>query len=121
MTSPIQILLVEDDPTWQHGIRALLSSEPRFQLVAVADTYDGALQRFHQHKPDLVLLDWQILGEQDGLDVGRALEESGFTTERIILISGADPHTIPENPYLLIPKPHLATELLPTIQTVTKN
>ena len=121
MASPIRILLVEDEPAWQEGIRVLLATDPDLSLVAVTDTFDGAVAAYEANRPEIALLDWQIVGEKDGLAVGAWLEAQGMPTHRILLISGAPASTIPPHPYLAVPKPRLASELVMTIRSVAAN
>lgn len=116
--SSVSILLVEDEPTWQAGFRALLEAEPRFSLVGVADCYDDAVALFDAHSPDVVLLDWQIAGPQDGIAVGNALLAKGLPSHRIVLVSGADPGSIPRHPFLAVPKTRVAEDLVDTIRQV---
>lgn len=121
MNPPVRILLIEDEPNWQLGIGELLSTDPRFELVGMADNYRDAIQAYQQKQPQAVLLDWQIRGEQDGLDIGHAFLQAGLPSERIVLISGANPSSIPKHPFLYVPKNRLYDELLPLLASVTIN
>lgn len=118
---PLKILLVEDEPLWQEGIRALVSTVPQGGSVEVADNFETALSLFEEISPDVVLLDWKIKGDKDGLAVGEALEAKGFPPGRMILVSGSHPSLIPENPYHFVPKPMIASQLTDMIERVTKN
>ena len=119
MKPPIRILLVEDETPWQEGIAALLSTDFRFRLIGIADHYEEALHLYNEQQPDVVLLDWKIKGAQDGLAVGNALLERGLPPERIILISGSSPSSIPTHPFLYIPKNQIGDELLTLLASVT--
>jgi DNA-binding NarL/FixJ family response regulator len=56
-SSAVSILVVEDFEPFRHLIRAILSKNPQFQIVAeVADGLD-AVQKASDLKPDLILLD----------------------------------------------------------------
>lgn len=121
MVSTLKVLLVEDEPMWQEGIRALLEGSGHASLSEIADNYEAALSAFEADTPDLVLLDWNIKGSRDGLQVGHALVEQGFPAKRIILVSGTDPSAIPANPYHFVPKQQIASRLLDTILRVTEN
>lgn len=121
MNTPIRILLVEDETPWQEGIAALLSSDFRFRLVGIADNFDEALEAYEEQHPDMVLLDWKIQGARDGLAVGNALLEKGLPAERIILISGSSPSSIPPHPFLYIPKLQIGDDLIPLLASVTIN
>jgi DNA-binding NarL/FixJ family response regulator len=121
MESPIRVLLVEDEPLWQVGVEGLLASDSRFELVGVADDYDAALKTFAERHPQVVLLDWKIKGDRDGLAVGNRLLNEGVPPERIVLISGSEPTSIPPHPFLFVPKSRIASELLPLLESVTIN
>lgn len=112
----VRVLLVEDDPDWQQGIGRLLETHPRFELVAVADHFEAALHAFTRHQPGLVLLDWQIRGDSDGLAVGRALIERGLSPDRVIIISAAPLATIPAHPFRFLGKTRIAHDLFPLME-----
>ena len=110
---------MEDEPLWQEGIRAILATDPRFKLVDIAEDYPSALDAFQSHKPQVILLDWKIKGDQDGLAVGETILQQGVPPERIILISSSQASSIPGHPFLHIPKTRLSEELLPLLISVT--
>jgi len=65
----IRILLVEDDPVWQHALAAYLGKQPDFCLVHAAATKEEALSIFQQTEVDVVLMDIVLTpGKYDGLD-----------------------------------------------------
>ncbi|HEY9687063.1 MAG TPA: response regulator [Coleofasciculaceae cyanobacterium] len=121
MSQPVRILLVEDEPLWQLGIESLLETDPRFELAAVADHFEAAMQAFTEKLPEVVLLDWKLKGTRDGLELGAQLLNSGLPPERIILISGSEASSIPSHPFLFVPKSRIADELLPLLESVTIN
>lgn len=121
MSLPVRVLLVEDEPLWQQGIQSLLASDPRFVLAGVADQYEQALALYREIQPGVVLLDWKIRGERDGLAVGEQLLLQGLPAERIIVISGSSPSLIPAHPFLFVPKSQIAGDLLPLMISVTIN
>lgn len=116
---PIRVLLVEDEPLWQEGIRSLLESNGRYHLVGVAEDFESVLNYFQIFHPQMVLLDWKIRGEQDGLAVGAWLMEQGVPPEHIVLISSSSPSSIPRHPFLHVPKSRLSGDLLPLLESVT--
>lgn len=118
MVSLIPVLIVEDDPHWQAGIETLLQESKRFQAISTVDRYEDALKAFSDHNPKLVLLDWQILGEKDGLDIGHQILQRGLPCHQIILISVANPQSIPKHPFLYIPKNQLSDQLLPLLDSI---
>jgi len=64
------ILMVDDEPKLVEVVRAYLESDG-FRVVAAGDGKE-ALERFHQARPDLVVLDL-MMPEMDGLEVCRRL------------------------------------------------
>lgn len=121
MRNPVKILLIEDEPLWQKAIQDLIAGDSRFEVVAVSDDFVSALAAYEETRPEAVLLDWQIHGLQDGLAVGDAILQKGLPPERIILISGANPSSIPSHPFLYVPKNRIADELLGLLASVTLN
>ena len=68
MTRAARILLVDDEPSIQKGLRPLLAS--RGYEVESATTGRGALEAFEQAPPDLIVLDLG-LPDLDGCEVCR--------------------------------------------------
>ena len=118
LPTQLSLLLVEDDPGWQHGIQSILATCDGVRLIGTADSFDAAMALFHQQRPDVVLLDWKIQGERDGMAVGKAMMAEGLAPEQIILISGSPATSIPAHPYLYVPKNRLADELSSLLATL---
>ncbi|MBY0450715.1 MAG: response regulator [Cyanobacteria bacterium] len=116
----MKILLVEDEPLWQQGVKLLLKSQSDlgFELVGIVDNYDDALSSFDAEKPDVVLLDWKLRGSRDGLEIAAALVEQGVSPGRLVLVSGSEKSMIPPNPYHYVPKASIAESLVPTLKEI---
>jgi DNA-binding NarL/FixJ family response regulator len=114
MTNPIKILLVEDESMWQQGIAALLATEKNLILTGIVDNADDAEVFFEADPPHVVLVDWKICGNRDGLELAKGLQQK-IDSERIILVTGSPPEQIPPHPYCYVPKPQIASALIPTI------
>jgi two-component system, NarL family, response regulator LiaR len=55
--SVLRVLIVEDDPVMQLGLKHLLSTDPRFQIVGqVGDGY-SAIEAAQRLEPDLIVMD----------------------------------------------------------------
>jgi DNA-binding NarL/FixJ family response regulator len=65
---PVSVLIVEDSVVLRARLRALLAEERSINVVAEAASAVQALDRFHTHVPDAVVLDLR-LEESSGLDV----------------------------------------------------
>jgi DNA-binding response OmpR family regulator len=81
------ILLVEDDPSVREAVGMALAGDGH--RVVTAATGDEAIERWRQHRPDLVLLDVMLPGK-DGFDVCRAIRASD-QVPIIMLTAKSDP------------------------------
>jgi DNA-binding NarL/FixJ family response regulator len=58
----IRILTVDDHPLLREGIAALVNAESDMKLVAEAYNGEEAIEQFRLHRPDVRLMDLQMLG-----------------------------------------------------------
>lgn len=65
-------MIVEDEALISLMLESVLQSSG-FDVVGIADEFDGAVELFEQTQPDLVLMDVSIIGERDGIDTANAL------------------------------------------------
>jgi DNA-binding NarL/FixJ family response regulator len=66
VSSPIGLVVIEDNPLLREGLAAALGAAPGVKLLAAAADGADALEVVHATKPDVVLLDLG-LAEQDSL------------------------------------------------------
>lgn len=71
-TSPVKILLVDDEPSTQLELKALLG---KLGQVHAADNGEAALAQLDQFRPDLILLDIEMPG-LNGLEVCQRIREN---------------------------------------------
>ncbi len=57
MNSKIRLLLVDDQILVCQGLKAMLSLEPDFEIVGMAENGETAIAQFERLQPDLVLMD----------------------------------------------------------------
>ena len=67
-----RILVVDDQPEVLELLAEIL--DPEDYLTQTASSGRQSLERIRRLKPDLIILDWMMPGEMDGLDVLRALK-----------------------------------------------
>jgi two-component system chemotaxis response regulator CheY len=69
----LKILLVDDSRTIRNIQRSVLRQLGHSDVVEAGDGVE-ALARFHEHRPDLVFVDWNM-SQMDGLTVVRKIRE----------------------------------------------
>jgi DNA-binding NarL/FixJ family response regulator len=72
----LNLLIVDDDALVRAGLRAVLGSEPDFEVIGEAGNGKEAIERAAELSPDLVLMDIRM-PEMDGLEATRTIVEDG--------------------------------------------
>jgi two-component system response regulator NreC len=82
---PIRIVLADDHGVVRAGLRLLLDAEPDFEVVAEAADTDSILDAVLSHKPDVLVLDLNMPGEQSLPErLSRVLDRSPETRTVIL-------------------------------------
>jgi len=68
----IRILMVDDNPTVRHYLRAILEQQYSWQICSEATNGREALQKAQDSAPDVILLDFRM-PDLNGLDVAREI------------------------------------------------
>ena len=87
----IRIVLADDHGIVRAGLRLLLDADPDFDVVAEASDVDEALRAVLGHKPDVLVLDLNMPGEQSSLDALPGVSERSPETRTVILTMQEDP------------------------------
>lgn len=118
----LNIYIVEDEPLIVSTIEVALRKQG-FYAVGDAEDYETALVDIERLKPDLVLIDIQLTGQKDGVDL--ALELDKRSLPYIFLSSQTDPNTIERvkhtNPLGYIVKPFTENGLRTNIELAWHN
>jgi DNA-binding NarL/FixJ family response regulator len=86
-SSPIRILLVDDDLSFLHSLEALLTGEPGLEVVGKAASGEEALAAAIRARPDVAVID-VLMPAMSGIDCAHLLQER-YPKVRVILISGS--------------------------------
>lgn len=81
---PISLMIADDHPLMRSGIAAVLSSNPRFSVVAEADDGDSAVELYRRWRPDVTLMDLQMPG-LNGVEATSAIRRIDPEARIIIL------------------------------------
>ena len=90
--SEIRVLVVEDEPLIAEDIRDLLDSMD-YEISAHAMSGEEALEELADNTPDIVLLDINLEGEMDGIQVGEILHKE-YQLPFVYLTSYANKSTV---------------------------
>lgn len=84
----IRVAIADDQQLVRGGIRMILESEPDITVVGEASDGHGAVELVAGERPDVLLLDVQMPG-QDGLAAAREIVASGTAT-RVLMLTTFD-------------------------------
>lgn len=69
---PLRVLIADDHPLFRHGLQALLSATPDFDVVGEASTGDEVISQASTLQSDVILMDIQMPG-QSGIEATRRI------------------------------------------------
>ncbi len=82
---PIRVLVVDDHFATRLGLALPINGEPDMTVVAEAGTAAAAIAAYRQHRPDVVLMDYQ-LPDKTGVETVTAIR-SEFPDARILMLT----------------------------------
>jgi len=85
MEERIRLLIADDRPRSRHGMRALLTTWPRFEIVGEATDGQEAIRLVEQCQPDVVLIDVRM-PLLDGLAATRLIK-SRWPSVKVVVLS----------------------------------
>jgi DNA-binding NarL/FixJ family response regulator len=90
MKATIRILLADDHPIVLEGLRAVLETQPDFEVVAESVSGDKVLQQVAHLQPDLLLLDLEM-PVMDGVEIIKRIHQLQLQRNpRIIVFTAFD-------------------------------
>lgn len=120
----MRILAVEDEVIFANALEMLLD-ELGYELIAIAKSSQEFLRLFASSKPDLVLLDINIQGTMDGIELAKHIMDSTFAVPVIFITSYTDSHTFERakksKPYAYLTKPIEESALQRSIELAFDN
>ncbi|HVA24098.1 MAG TPA: response regulator transcription factor [Chloroflexota bacterium] len=89
---PIRLVVVEDDDLYRNLLAVCLAKHPNLRVVASFADSDEALARTAGHRPHAAILDIDLPGAMDGIELGLALRNE-LPHMGVVLLSN---HAIPQ-------------------------
>ncbi len=90
---PLRVLVADDHPLFRDGLRAMLSSDPDFELVGEATTGEEAVTLVSELQPDLVVMDVQM-PDLDGIEATRRISQSSPHVRVLVVTMFEDDGTV---------------------------
>ena len=84
----LKILIVEDDRQLATTLKYLVEDNPRYQVVAIADDVDTALDAAAEHRPELALVDLRLANGTNGFSVAVRLADEEIP---VLFVTGKAP------------------------------
>ena len=92
-TSPIRVLVADDEETVVEVLRSLIGSDPSLQFVGAAHNAEDAIELAMRERPDIVLLDVRMPGG-GGLRAAREISRRCAPTKVVALSAHEDSDTV---------------------------
>lgn len=123
MQQDISILIIEDDLPWAEALKDNLT-DFGFSVAGMADSFANAVIALNSLNYDIVLLDINLHGRNEGLELGKMLSEL-YRKPFIFITANFDQQTldtaVSAKPSAYLTKPVNPASLYVTIQTAISN
>ena len=123
MESRLKILVVEDEPSIAESLADILDLLGH-EVLSVAESGEEAILQLCEEEPQLILLDIQLKGKMDGIEVAKLVKDK-YNIPFIFTTAFADPDTIQraiqEGPFGYIVKPYGIKDITAAIEVAITN
>lgn len=94
----IRLAVVEDEALFREMLVGALSRQPGLEVVATAERGEEAIAIARDARPDVFLMDIELLGEMDGIEAALAIKKESPDIGIVILSSHDDPRYLTSLP-----------------------
>jgi DNA-binding NarL/FixJ family response regulator len=81
----MKILLVDDHPVVRKGMRSILEDNNTFEICGEADEGNEAIKLVQEKEPDLAIIDIQLKGNINGLELVKAIKDRYPRTVSLVM------------------------------------
>ena len=112
MTAPsqVRVLVVDDSQVFRDAAAEVVAATPGFELVAEAESGEGAIAIADELHPDLVLIDVRMPG-LGGFESARRIQDGPVATRVVLVSAGGEDH-VPDRPWPVVEKRSLSPATL---------
>lgn len=111
----LKILIVEDEPLLATTLKYLIELNPRYQVTAIADDLESALEAAVERRPDLALVDLQLAHDTTGYSVAVKLNEMDIPC--LFATGNIPPFPMPDLALGCLSKPYFEEDIVRTLKT----
>jgi DNA-binding NarL/FixJ family response regulator len=86
----LRVLVVEDHPLLRTVITVACEQTDGLEVVADMEDGESALEACRRLRPDVIVLDLQLAGELQGLDLARRVRDEGLPVRILVLTARTD-------------------------------
>lgn len=119
----LKILVVEDEPMISETLVEMLELL-NHEVLSVAESGEEAVMQLMESEPDLLLLDIQLRGKMDGIELARLIKDK-YNIPFVFTTAYADEETInrakAEGPFGYIVKPYGVKDIMAAIEVAMSN
>lgn len=119
----VRVLIVEDEPLIAENLAMYLNNND-YEVAGIAYDFEEGMHHLKEGKPDIVLLDINLEGKQDGIDLGKYIHEK-LGIPFVFLSSYSDKNTLDRakqvQPSGYLVKPFHEKTLLTTLEISLAN
>ncbi|MGV9664135.1 response regulator [Nocardia niigatensis] len=88
--TPVRLVICDDHVVVRAGLRALLASAPRIDVIGEAGSGPEVVALAESLRPDVVLMDLQLGGDMDGIEATRRITSGAGAAPYVLVLTTYD-------------------------------
>lgn len=95
----LRVLIIEDSAPFAEFVRRIVTSDPSLDVVGTAADGETAVRLARDTKPDAIIVDIELEGDLDGVEVAQRIRQHLPNIAVVILTAHADPRCLTSLPF----------------------